>query len=84
MGRYGGEEFLIVLPNTNQDQAYRMAERIRKNIENLKWKDKNVKITISAGLAQYKGESKEELLKLADERLYKAKSMGRNRIERTL
>ena len=77
--RFGGEEFLLLLPHTTQTQAYEIAERIRQFIsKNLKNPD-NESITISIGIATYSNEkSPEEIIKIADENLYKAKDNGRN------
>ncbi len=77
--RFGGEEFLILLPKTNQVQAYEIAERIRLFIsENLKNPD-NESITISIGIATYSNEKNpEDIIKIADNNLYKAKEKGRN------
>tara|TARA_R110001583_G_scaffold16561_21_gene67973 strand:+ start:48 stop:2495 length:2448 start_codon:yes stop_codon:yes gene_type:complete len=80
VGRYGGEEFLILLPNTNLNSGYQLANRIRDIIENTHWEHTNMKVTISGGVAQYQGESETALLKAADTLLYCAKSQGRNRI----
>ncbi len=66
------------------DEAFRIAERIRSVIERLRIKNKNedvVKFTVSLGIAQYDGsETFDELVKRADDALYKAKGRGRNRI----
>lgn len=85
--RYGGEEFLITLPEQTLDSAYKVAERLRKRVEELKIPHEALTpsgiITISIGLAQIKpGEDKpvEKLLKEADEALYEAKKNGRNRV----
>jgi len=80
-GRYGGEEFLVILPEANKDNAYMTLERIRKSVENILWDPSEVKITISGGIAQYYGEKTVDLIKKADDFLYKAKTSGRNRIE---
>lgn len=82
VGRYGGEEFLVILPNTNIEQGFLLAERVRKNIELLTWDHENLVVTISGGVAQYFGESENALLKYSDDLLYRAKSKGRNRIEK--
>lgn len=81
-GRYGGEEFVVILPNTDITGARIYAERLRKDIENMVFSKQNVKITISGGLAQYKGETQtaEDLIQVADKNLYIAKNNGRNRI----
>jgi diguanylate cyclase (GGDEF)-like protein/PAS domain S-box-containing protein len=75
--RYGGEEFLVILPGTEQAQAYEIAERIRKTVE------KNTIVTISIGVASYDNsmKQKEDLIKKADSALYRAKQGGRNRVE---
>ncbi len=85
-GRYGGEEFLIILPETNILPAFCLAERVRKGVEAYDWnvlfdsKDK-ISITISGGVAEMDEENYIALLKKADNMLYLAKDNGRNRIE---
>ncbi len=79
-GRYGGEEFLIIFLEVSKDESYIGAERIRKNIEKMEF-ERNFKITISGGIAQYTGETILEFIEKADKNLYKAKNNGRNRIE---
>ena len=84
VGRFGGEEFIVVLPGANQTDAFVIAERIR-----LKINDKNanadgvsIPFAISQGLATSNGESTvDELIAKADEALYRAKENGRNRVE---
>ncbi|WP_457568709.1 diguanylate cyclase [Desulfurobacterium sp.] len=82
--RYGGEEFIIYLPHTTASDALKLAERIRKNIEDMVIEvpgGKKVKVTVSLGVAQREpGESLEEVIKKADEALYRAKESGRNRV----
>lgn len=75
--RYGGEEFLVLLPDTDVNMAFKAAERVRKAVEN------DLTITVSLGVASYeKGiEREEDLIKIADKALYKAKEKGRNRVE---
>jgi len=78
IGRYGGEEFLIIFSDTNLKGAVGVSERIRMRIES---EDMDgIKITISGGIAEYNKNSAEEIVKIADENLYKAKSGGRNKI----
>ncbi|MGM0509286.1 MAG: diguanylate cyclase, partial [Fusobacteriota bacterium] len=77
VGRYGGEEFLIVFPEVTREEAKIAAERIRKEVENLKF-DEGLKVTISGGLAEYNGEEIQKLIKKADDKLYEAKENGRN------
>ncbi len=83
IGRFGGEEFVAILPNTNIDGACKFAEKLRKIVEKTKFMYKNTRInvTVSGGVAsRNETNSMDETLKLADERLYKAKRSGRNRI----
>ncbi|MDT8445657.1 MAG: PleD family two-component system response regulator [bacterium] len=79
-GRYGGEEFLVVLPNTSLEDAARVAEKIRSAIASIPWDHEGLVITISGGLAQFRGETELELIDRADKLLYEAKNNGRNRI----
>ncbi len=85
--RYGGEEFAVILPNTPIDGAMHTAEEIRKNIENLNIEPDHAKtsytVTISLGVAtaDHESLSHEELIKKADDALYRAKKNGRNRVE---
>lgn len=81
--RYGGEEFVVLLNKTTEPGASLLAERIRASIANLKnpVNGATIKITASLGSATLgKGESGENLLKRADDALYKAKNEGRNRV----
>ena len=83
--RYGGEEFALVLVETNQDQALEVAERLRVGVaEKPFWfESMPIPVTISLGLASIDRDeaiSAEQLLKHADENLYKAKRGGRNRV----
>ena len=85
VGRYGGEEFIIILPKTNLSSAWVVAERIRTIIEKTEMKDSagNVfAITVSQGLAGWeRDEDATSLISRADEALYKAKEKGRNRVQ---
>ncbi len=87
-GRYGGEEFIIILPQANLSSALVVAERIRIVIENAEMKDsaENVfAITVSQGLSGWEpGEDVHSLISRADEALYTAKENGRNRVEISL
>jgi len=83
IGRFGGEEFIAILPNTEKQGAYKFAEKIREIVSKTKFMYKNTRInvTISGGVAsRNETSSAEETLKLADERLYLAKKSGRNKI----
>lgn len=77
-GRYGGEEFIVVLPETDLGGAFRCAERIRYVTEDEPF-DEVFKVTVSCGVAEYRlGESIEDTLRRADAALYRAKDDGRN------
>lgn len=85
--RYGGEEFSVILPQTNLEKAETAAEKLRSAIERLEpftsEAGKQRKITISVGVSCFPEctDSREELIKLADGALYKAKETGRNRVK---
>ena len=85
-GRYGGEEFLLVLPGCTNEEAIIIANRILESIskEPVIFNNTHIKVTISLGLAVNRaGETitVTELVQLADTALYKAKQNGRNRME---
>lgn len=81
VGRWGGEEFIILIPNTNLSSAVLMAEKIRETIEGFSFTTVG-RITVSIGVACYRsGMSEDELFSLADKALYRAKHSGRNRVE---
>ncbi|MBI5747172.1 MAG: diguanylate cyclase [Nitrospirae bacterium] len=78
--RYGGEEFLILLADTEVLKPYEVCERIRKTVE-----EEMKTITVSIGVASYHQgiQNEEEIISMADAALYKAKQKGRNRVELT-
>lgn len=84
VGRYGGEEFLVILPNTDSNSAVEISERVRQSIESIVIEcDKQIlSITISAGVStlSYSETNIEQLIKRADKALYAAKENGRNQI----
>ncbi len=90
-GRYGGEEFSIILPYTKLAEAKMVAERLRRAVENTKIdvskvnsdvSEKNIGVTISLGIAEYTdGDDEKTILQKADKALYKAKESGRNKAE---
>ncbi|MFP4078636.1 MAG: GGDEF domain-containing protein, partial [Candidatus Izemoplasmataceae bacterium] len=79
VGRYGGEEFMLVLKKTPYDTAWRIAERIRSTIERT-FKDTSVPITLSGGVVSYDDDTINSFVKRADDNLYEAKDQGKNRI----
>lgn len=80
-GRWGGEEFLLILPKTNKDEAISIATRIKNIIEEHKF-EYIPQVTVSIGASVYTQSIKKEIfLKDVDDALYKAKSTGRNRVE---
>ncbi|MEQ1776220.1 MAG: diguanylate cyclase [Burkholderiales bacterium] len=83
-GRYGGEEFMLIMAETPMKGAQVKAERLRSNVEHTRHAeiDPGLVQTVSIGLAEYRrDETIEDLQKRADKALYKAKSSGRNRVE---
>ncbi len=87
IARYGGEEFAAILPNTTENDAIKIGERIRSSIQNTYFKGQenqpDKKITISIGVSSYpkRAISKHQLINTADDALYRAKSFNRNRVE---
>lgn len=79
IGRYGGEEFMVILRNSTKSVARTIAERIRQSIESHCFED-NIRITISGGVYEYDGISLSDFIHAADTNLYEAKNLGRNRI----
>jgi diguanylate cyclase (GGDEF)-like protein len=81
IGRYGGEEFILLLPNINKEKAVSMAEKIRSNVEEAKILGDKRKVTISIGIAMSAHEDldSQEIIERADQALYKAKNEGKNR-----
>jgi diguanylate cyclase (GGDEF)-like protein len=91
VGRIGGEEFMILCPETNKTQAIMVGERIRKKMENLEWEEiqPGLVMTISIGVGSTEQEEEKEdvstidrrrLFDLADKSLYLAKESGRNKV----
>jgi diguanylate cyclase (GGDEF)-like protein len=83
VGRYGGEEFLVLLPDTMREGAMNVAEKLRQAISELSVPGMDWRITSSFGVAVLPADAgePEELLRAADRALYLAKTNGRNRVE---
>ncbi len=84
-GRYGGEEFLLILPETSDVAAERTVDRLRMIVADLDWStiSPGMNVTLSAGVVTVRpNETAESILARADIALYQAKDFGRNRIER--
>ena len=81
LGRWGGEEFLFILPNTNQSEALILAEKLRNTLRDHPFTPVN-KLTASIGISSFiAGVDADELFKRADDALYRAKAKGRDRVE---
>jgi two-component system, cell cycle response regulator len=84
--RYGGEEFVVVMPDTDAQVAYQVAERLRRSVENCPFPisrpPRELKITVSIGIASSSGgqDRADAMLHRADQALYRAKREGRNRV----
>ncbi len=81
--RWGGEEFLVLLPETDLKTGIKIAERIKNDIESMRvrWDDFLIKVTISLGVSQYEPQlTIPECIKKADQALYTAKIDGKNRV----
>jgi diguanylate cyclase (GGDEF)-like protein len=84
VGRYGGEEFIIVLPQKDAAEAQGIAEIIRQSVEKkgFELRHENKHVTVSLGFAEFPRDAgdKDELVWKADQLLYEAKKQGRNRV----
>ncbi|MDC8830279.1 GGDEF domain-containing protein [Alteromonas gilva] len=82
LGRYGGEEFILFLPDTNLQQSKRVAEKIRRAIALMVTGDEGLRLTVTQGIAGYEGGNLDDIehyISLADEALYQGKESGRNK-----
>jgi diguanylate cyclase (GGDEF)-like protein len=82
LGRWGGEEFLIICPQTTQDEALHLATKINRAVASYDFSTYEKQVTVSIGVCEYEKEFDiEKMLLYADEALYLAKQNGRNRVE---
>ena len=81
IGRLGGEEFLVLLPDTDAGAASAAAEKLRAEVADthVSFEGNDLAVTVSIGWAAWEGEPADELLRRADDALYEAKGLGRNR-----
>ncbi len=83
VGRYGGEEFVFLMPMMERDDAAAMMERVRKAVSQLTWSEigQDAKITISCGVTKIEaGDSVDSVIKRADDALYAAKRAGKDQV----
>ena len=80
--RYGGEEFIVLLPESDLQGAFSTAEKIRKNLEGSTFSKHQITMNISAGCAEFQlpKETLESMIDRADKALYQAKNSGRNKV----
>lgn len=79
VGRWGGDEFIVILRNTDIEKAKKVAERIKEQVKNIKVN--SINLSVSIGLTEYNGrESLKDLIRKADKALYRAKEKGKDRI----
>lgn len=80
IGRYGGEEFMIIFPDTQLYDACLIAEKCRENISKIMMDRVQVSLSVSGGVDEYRGDSILEYIRSIDEKMYTAKRNGRNKI----
>jgi diguanylate cyclase (GGDEF)-like protein len=80
VGRYGGEEFLIILDNINEEELHTVSERIRAGLEEHSWSYEGLKTTCSIGVCNIYSDDADEILHHVDQLMYKAKLSGKNQV----
>ena len=83
VGRYGGDEFIIIMPDTDLNAALALANRIKSKIEENSVHD-DISVTLSGGISQYACEPLNEFIRITDQKLYTAKNTGKNKFETEL
>ena len=81
LGRFGGEEFILILPDTDMEGALILAEKLRETVENADFGRRDLQITISGGIAEIDCDDPDKLINSANDLMLKAKRNGRNRME---
>lgn len=83
IGRYGGEEFAVILPNTNAEQAMTVMNNIRQVFSQLDHSadDKEFQVSFSCGICSFNGSNADKIIEHADQALYRAKKQGRNNVQ---
>ena len=79
IGRYGGEEFIILLPGADEEGALGVMERIRQGLSQDSFPE-GITITVSAGISIWGGEDIDTLIAVTDKKMYKAKEAGKNAV----
>ncbi len=80
VGRYGGEEFIIIMPDTDLEAAHALSERICTQIKNANLYN-DISITLSGGISQFNGEAINDFIRITDNKLYTAKNNGKKHFE---
>jgi len=81
LGRFGGEEFVVILPDTAKTQAFDIAEQLRITLaETVMPAPISRTLTVSLGIAEHSGQNTPELLEQADQAMYRAKASGRTAV----
>ncbi len=80
MGRYGGDEFAVILPKTSLNEGKAVMERVRQRVEALLLEPHALSVTISCGVAQLDPNAPHDLMSTADRCLYRAKRLGKNQV----
>lgn len=80
-GRYGGEEFIIFMPHTPLDDAVKLAERIRTGVKDSRFNELSITLSMGVAVASESTRTLDDLIDAADVALYRAKDLGRDRVE---
>lgn len=81
VGRYGGEEFMVILPGVSVWEAYELADAFRDKVEHQSWRERGLVVTVSGGITDYReNDQAEGMIHRADQALYCAKRQGRNQV----